>query len=37
MKSYFLIAQILIIASLSNIEQAVALRVRGDIDEDEAP
>ena len=35
MKNYFFIAQFLMIASLSNIEQASALKVRGD--EDEAP
>ena len=35
MKNYFLIAQFLMIASLSNIEQASALKVRGD--EDDAP
>ena len=35
MKNYFLIAQFLLIASLSNIEQASALKVRGD--EDEVP
>jgi hypothetical protein len=35
MKNYFLIAQFLMIASLSNVEQASALKVRGD--EDDAP
>ena len=34
MKYYFLIAQFLMIASLSNVEQASALKVRGDGDED---
>ena len=33
MKNYFLIAQFLMIASLSNVEQASALKVRGDGDE----
>ena len=35
MKNYFFIAQFLMIASLSNIEQASALKVIGD--EDDAP